>query len=259
MKELLQDQQVQMLKIMNTEQNETPTTTDPRKPDGKTPTHPPLSVNSQVATTENSSSRIRDMSLSEFNGLPIYWERFSITSSQAPNAGVFNFQTKNLFKEISSLKNLPFQMLEVLFSQRNTYKIKLMFVPIKLGESPVILDFFYQYRNIQNIPVDIGKRNLDYDEITVVNQEPFEVEVPHYYLFDQVNTWFKTTDLDYLPNTEVHVKIKSPYVPTMLHPTSFDMLVFVKVEFRCSEKFIPNIEDLKNFVFQSYDYELNQS
>nr|QXV86411.1 hypothetical protein [Polycipiviridae sp.] len=234
-----------------------PSTTDPRRPDGQTPTQPPLSTSAQVGTGPSDYFNVIANPLDILKGYPIYIDRFIINNVMPIGTVLYQFDTALFLREIQTFRRLPWQLMTFIFSQRNSFKISLKIVPVKLGEAPVVIDAFFNYNRHRSIAT-FGAFNLDYNEINITKSEPFDIELPQFYMVDQINTYGPPVPNEtnsrpaYIPNTSVTIRTKSPYMPTLMHPPSFECLVFMTLDFQLSEQFIPLASDLINLSYNSY-------
>lgn len=244
---------------MMQQQNEQlpPSTTDPRRPDGQTPTQPPLSTSAQVGTGPSDYTNVIPNPMDILKGYPIFIDRFTITNVTPVESVVYRFDTAHFLREISTFNRMPWQLMQYVFSQRNNFKLSLKFMPVKLGEAPVMIDAFTTYNRDRAITT-IGAYNLDFQEINITKSEPFDIDLPQFYMVDQINTYGPQVPVNianrplYVPNTTLILRTKSPYMPTLMHPPSFEVLVFMTVDFTLSEQFIPLATDLVNLSYNSY-------
>lgn len=234
-----------------------PSTTDPRRPDGQTPTQPPLSTSAQVGTSPSDYKNVIANPLDILAGYPIFIDRFVINNVMPIGTLVYQFHTSLFLREIANFRRLPWQLITYIFSQRNNFKISLKIIPVKLGEAPVVLDVFFTYNRNRGLDT-FGAYNLDYNEINVTKSEPFDIEIPQFYMVDQINTYGPPVTNNvasrpsYVPNTTINIRTKSPYMPTLMHPPTFECLVFMTLDFQLSEQFLPLASDLVNLSYNSY-------
>lgn len=234
-----------------------PSTTDPRRPDGQTPTQPPLSTSGQVGTSPSDYNNVIPNPMDILQGYPIFIDRFTISNVTPIGTNLYTFNTAQFLSHIESIRRMPWQLMPLIFSQRNRFKISLKIIPVKLGEAPVVVDVFFTYNRGRGI-TGFGAFNLDYNEINITKQEPFDIDLPQFYMIDQINTYGPLVPAavdsrpPYIPNTNCTIRLKSPYVPTLMHPPSFECLVFMTVNFELSEQFIPMAADMINLSYQQY-------
>jgi hypothetical protein len=227
-------------------------TTNPIAPTGATPTEVPFGISG--STTLNSiPADLQPASGSMlYSGHGLFLTRFSISTLDTVGSVVWNFDARfplgrnafeNRYYRVSSGGNyrpiVPWDLWPVWFSAQCRVDYELVFVPVKVGDSRVSLDFVFDYSGLGNTG-PYGTDTLVQDSFHKLiddQDDQFSFTVPLIYVTKLVNTvppkfgTLAPTSNDFpafLPQTTMQVFIRSPYQPNLMQPNSFDVLVFMR-------------------------------
>jgi len=209
---------------------------NPPKPDGTTPTPIPFSMSTSTIANNgldkpNYSDLILDLSPD------IFISRFTINSAHAPGQYIFNWATDKILSisGFNGVVNAPYNFIKPLFSRQVSFEAELVFIPVKVSDSRVILGGFFNYgfdspTNDTEHPDTYSRDNFE----IIVSQslEEHIVPVPLYWLTDTVPTISEDKNVPFFaPKTQLQMYIKEAFVPNAIQPPTFEILVFLRIKF----------------------------
>jgi hypothetical protein len=220
-------------------------TTQPLPPLETTTTPTPLSIEGLLSeqVLEANLEIQETPSLSCKNSL--YLGKFRISNSQPIGTQIYSFDasyplgsSSNLYYNQPTadgvLRQLcPWSLIPVWFSRQCKLDYTLVFQPVKVSDSRVTIDSFYRYTqtristyNTDAFVNDTVSNFIDDSDGLITNN------IPTYWCTDFVPTRsFRMSGTNippsYIPKTFMTTFIRSPYVPTLMHPDSFDVLVYL--------------------------------
>lgn len=237
--------------------------TDPRPPTGDTPTMPPLTLSSTVGNPTQLDLMPKPAPFDVLSKA-FYLTQFTINTTQARAAPLFTFNWKQMVATAiqggSTINGqTPFQLTRLLFGRSfNIESLDLIFTPIKLGNSAVTVDLFFSYDDVAPAaPNTDNAYNLDHMEMTFTDMEQKRVNIPLYYLIPELLTYrfAPTTDPQggfgvFSPKTKMGMFLKTKYIPQLIQPESFEVLVHVDIKYNSLEEFAPTsgvVSEFYNF------------
>jgi len=220
-------------------------TTQPLPPLGTTTTPTPLSIEGVLANQveEGNLEKQRIPALTCKNSL--YLGKFTITNAQPIGTNVFSFSAEYPLGAVSNnyygqpggdgvyRQLCPWSLIPTWFSRQCKIDYTLAFQPVKVSDSRVTIDSFYRYSqtpvtsyNTDSFVNDTVSNYIDDSDGLITNT------IPTYWPTDFVPTRsFRMAGINqppsYVPKTRMTTFIRSPYVPTLMHPDSFDVLVYL--------------------------------
>lgn len=130
---------------------------------------------------------------------------------------------------------VPWKLMTVWFSRQCKLTYELIFEPVKVSDCRVSIDTFFTYDGQEVINYDKDAFVLDtVEKIIDDSDDPFQFEVPAFYLTNIINTYNTRIANEYIqppyiPKTKSFLFIRSPYVPNLMQPDSFKMLVYLNI------------------------------
>lgn len=220
-------------------------TTQPVAPMAQTTTPTPLSIEGVL------SSQILEANL-DIQTTPsltcknsLYLGKFSINNTNTIGTNIYSFdaayplgKTSNLYYAQPTNDGVlrflcPWSLIPVWFSRQCKVDYTLIFQPVKISDSRVSIDSFYKYTgtaittyNTNAFTNDTVSHYIDDGDGLIINN------IPAFWPTDFVPTRGlrisgNNIPPSYIPKTVMTTFIRSPYVPTLMHPDSFDILVYL--------------------------------
>lgn len=230
--------------------------TDPRPPTGDTPTVPPLSLNSTVG---NPTQLDIVHEPTKFNVLnhSFYLEKFIISSIRQRRDLLYTFNWQDVLRTASGSLvpirgQVPFQLSHYWFGRSfHIPRMSLVLTPIKLGNSAVTVDVVFTYNGVNSEPPERDTYNLDTFEITFTDNTQKKIDIPLYYLVPELLSYRRTPGQArvsaFAPQTRMSIFLKTQYVPQLIQPTAFDVLVHVDMDLEIMEELAPTISMAEDF------------
>lgn len=225
-------------------------TTQPAPPLGITTTPTPFSVEGAISDDPIPTNLAPEVvSILEREDV-IYLNQFRITNQQSIGTKLYthdlnyplgNTTTTNGYyvqpdNTLGTMRPLvPWKLLPVWFSRQCKITYQLIFEPVKVSDCRVSVDAFFTYDSQDVNVYDKDTFVLDTVEKIIDDpDDPFIFEVPAFYLTNVVNTYNTRANLRYIqpafiPKTKSTLFMRSPYVPNLMQPDTFVMLVYLKV------------------------------
>jgi len=208
---------------------------NPPKPDGNTPTPIPFSMSSDLTNNNGTDNFNYANSLLDLN-FPILIDRFNIDSASPSGTFLYNWTSDHPLGTslYNGFTNCPYNLVKPMFSRLLSYELELIFVPVKVSDSRAILGVFFDYALrpstiVANNPDSYNSDNAEF----VISQslEQQTLEVPLYWPSDFVpSKTFNGTYPQFAPKTSVRVYLKEKFVPNLIQPPTFPVLVFLKIK-----------------------------
>jgi len=216
---------------------------EPSAPSGSPNTDPPLSDGGIVDTNPNDTVINSTVdNYTKYLTEPFYYKKISLSVKDTiGHISSFSRVTiQDLFKNLT-VKDMHWSMIPLLYSSFVTMvKLKLYFVPVKIGEAPVKLSasFTYDGRIIIQEPTSKGFWQQDITEFVFSGPTNVtDVDIPLHSMTNKIPSQFWTapgnitTVPPTAPNCQTTLSVINPYVTNSLVPLSFDVLVFVRFEY----------------------------
>jgi len=225
--------------------NQPEPTTQPLPPLETTTTPTPLSIEG-VLSEQIMEGNIEQQETPAFSCKnSLYLGKFVITNSQPIGTNIYSFSadypmgisSNNYYGQPQAdgiLRQLcPWSLIPVWFSRQCKVDYILAFQPVKVSDSRVTIDSFYRYTqapistyNTDAFVNDSVSNFIDDSDGLITNK------IPTYWPTDFVPTRsFRIDGINrppsYVPKTRMSIFIRSPYVPTLMHPEFFDVLVYL--------------------------------
>jgi hypothetical protein len=225
-------------------------TTQPAPPLGITTTPTPFSVEGAISDDPIPANLAPEViSILSKDNL-IYLDSFEITNQQSIGDRIYMHNLNYPLGETTSSNGyfsqpsnnlgtfrplVPWKLMTVWFSRQCKITYQLVFEPIKVSDCRVSIDTFFTYDG-QNI-TDYNKDTFVLDTVEKIlddSDDPFQFEVPAFYLTNIVNTYNTRIKNEYvqpafIPKTKSFLFIRSPYVPNLMQPDTFKVMVYLRV------------------------------
>jgi hypothetical protein len=217
-----------MLKMQNPQSN-------PPKPDGKTPTPIPFSMTSNLLNNNGFDNFNYADSILNLQK-PIFVNKFSIAASAPVNTQLFTYETRHILgaSGFNGTTSCPYDLIKTLFSRKLAFDLDLVLVPVKVSDSRVIISAFFDYAfdPIAMNLTDPGAYESDNIEIVMSQSlEEHVIPLPLYWATDMVPSLTKDGLFPvYGPQTTVRFYLKEAFLPNMIQPPSFEVLVFLQIK-----------------------------
>uniref|UniRef100_A0AAU8JQ21 Structural protein 2 n=1 Tax=Chipolycivirus sp. TaxID=2809300 RepID=A0AAU8JQ21_9VIRU len=222
-----------------------PLTTQPLPPLETTTTPTPLSIEGVLSEQVIEANKEEQSTPSFSCKNSLYLGKFSINNNSLIGTNVYEFDASFPLGKVDNkyysqpLNNgilrmlCPWSLIPVWFSRQCKIDYTLVFQPVKISDSRVSIDSFYRYSELEITTYntdafvnDSVSNYIDDGDGLIFNQ------IPLYWPTDFVPTRaFRMSNQNrppsFLPKTRMTTFIRSPYVPTLMHPNSFDVLVYL--------------------------------
>lgn len=220
-------------------------TTQPLPPLGTTTTPTPLSIEGTLTNNMIEGNLATQPIPSLNNKNSLYYGKFTIDDINDIGTKVFEYDAEypmgasnNSYYSQPGNDGLfiflcPWSLINVWFSRQCKIDFALVFQPVKVSDSRVSLDTLIRYKGESVTTYNIGAfANDTYSHYIDDNDGQFSLMVPAYWNTNFVPTRSvrmlqRNIQPDFIPKTKMTTFIRSPYVPTLMHPNKFDVLVYL--------------------------------
>jgi len=220
-------------------------TTQPLPPLGTTTTPTPLSIEGTLTNNlvEGDIDPQPIPSLSCKNSL--YYGKFEITSSNTVAQRIFEYNMEYPLGETSNgyykqppnngvfVFLCPWSLIPVWFSRQAKIDYALVMQPVKISDSRVSVDSIFRYKQekVTHYTLDAFVHDT-FSHYIDDSDGLISMSIPSFWNTNFVPTRFlrlSNTNIPpaFLPKTQMTTFIRSPYVPTLMHPDKFDILVYL--------------------------------
>lgn len=222
---------------------------EPSAPSEAPNTDPPLSDGGIVDTNPNDTLINSTVdNYVKYLSEPFFYKKISLSVKDTVGhiSYFYRVTIQDIFRNFT-LKDMHWSMVPLLYSSFLTMvKLKLYFVPVKIGEAPIKLCASFSYDGRTIIPLPTSKSYWQQDMTEFVFSGPTnvtDVDIPLHSMTNKIPSQFwgpdptnPTTIPLTAPTCQTTLSIINPYVTNSLVPISFDVLVFARFEYEIHNK-----------------------